>query len=151
MCSRFFLSYPIALSYHLYILDICEGSFLFLLWYARLDDDAVCGFFPLSFSKSRRILLAIHILHFGLHGIVLMLLLLFFYTNILKLVDENGLLMLYYSLNNFLFDTLFLVVLKHYIILEVVFLYFVSPIYCNITPNNYWSVDTPMGGEDSDE
>lgn len=62
-----------------------------------------------------------------------MLLLLFFYTNILIPVDENGLLMLYYSLNNFLFDTLFLVVLKHYIILEVVFLYFVSPIYCNIT------------------
>lgn len=62
-----------------------------------------------------------------------MLLLLFFYTNILIPVDENGLLMLYYSLNNFLSDTLFLVVLKHYIILEVVFLYFVSPIYCNIT------------------
>ena len=57
-----------------------------------------------------------------------MLLLLFFYTNISKPVDESGLLMLY-----FLFDTLFLVVLKHYIILEVVFLYFVSPIYCDIT------------------
>ena len=104
---RFFGYYPITLSYPLCTLDNALISVPFLLAYVRLGDGADDDFFPPSFSTNHHISLSIHILPVGLHETASMLLLLLFLMNISIPVDESGLLMLYYSLRQLLFDTLF--------------------------------------------